>query len=142
MSHLVKKYAPLLGHNKNSNGGACAGVITGVVSFVLLHAIKWACDKLSARTNGAFGYCTPPQSPEGSAHSAPDDEFNKAPAKGDDSVSNGAVRRNLLSSLLLHVQSFRSDGAAFWGQCLGVPLHTVCLWCVSTLVSKWGPHSM
>ncbi|KAK9909947.1 hypothetical protein WJX75_009918 [Coccomyxa subellipsoidea] len=67
------------------------GVITGVVSFVLLHAIKWACDKLSARTNGAFGYCTPPQSPEGSAHSAPDDEFNKAPAKGDDSVSNGAV---------------------------------------------------
>ena len=66
------------------------------MSFILLHAIKWACDKLSERTNGAFGYCSPPASPEGTAHDGvADDEFgvsNKPSAKGDASVSNGEVR--------------------------------------------------
>lgn len=72
------------------------GVIGGVVSFILLHAIKWLFDKLSDRTNGAFGYCTPPQAPEGAHDSAKQPEEysvgGKPSASSDDSVPNGQVR--------------------------------------------------
>lgn len=72
------------------------GVIGGVVSFILLHAIKWACDKLSDRTNGAFGYCTPPQAPEGAHTAAKEPEEysvgGKPSASSEESISNGQVR--------------------------------------------------
>lgn len=51
-------------------------MITGVVSFILLHAIKWGLDKLSDRTNGAFGYCSPPQAPPGAHDSAEPEEYS------------------------------------------------------------------
>ncbi|BDA42913.1 Adenine/guanine permease AZG1 [Coccomyxa sp. Obi] len=67
------------------------GVIGGVVSFILLHAIKWVCDKLSDRTNGAFGYCTPPQAPEGAHAPAAKqpEEYSVGGKPSDNSVSNG-----------------------------------------------------
>lgn len=50
------------------------GVIAGVVSFILAHAIKWVLDKGSDRTNGFFGYCMPPEAPVG--HGDDKDDFS------------------------------------------------------------------
>ena len=72
------------------------------MSFILLHAIKWACDKLSDRTNGAFGYCTPPQAPEGAhapEHKQAPEEYSvggKPSASSEESIPNGQARVQLL----------------------------------------------
>jgi hypothetical protein len=75
----------------------CAGVIAGVVSFILAHSVKWALDKLSDRTGGFFGYCTPPpilkegDDSEKGDYSVSDKEGDPSKASVDDSVASHEV---------------------------------------------------
>ena len=90
----------------SADAAACPGVIGGIVSFCLLHAVEWVLDWGSARTNGAFGTATPAipadahhgMNPKDSAHETPN---ANGKAAVDEEVSPWATNYDS-SSLLTH----------------------------------------
>ncbi len=57
----------------------CPGVIGGIVSFCLLHAVEWVLDWGSSRTNGAFGTTTPAIAPDAHHGINPKDSAHEIP---------------------------------------------------------------
>ena len=99
-----------------THGAVCTGVIGGIVSFCLLHAVEWILDWGSSRTNGAFGSTTPAIAPDAHHGINPKDSAHEMPKPNGKSAVDEEVRHSCSQAPLLHtdVERCRRPG---WDPC-------------------------